>query len=244
MDANTAIVTGASSGLGAGLARRLAERGVHVFALARRAEKLEALREEAGDTIEPVVADVRDTAALVETMREIDARCGGVDLVIANAGIGGMRRATKLTWEEWVAPVLEVNVLGAFATLTALLPRMVERDRGHLVGVSSIAAMRGLPGTGAYSASKAALSTFLETLRVDLKGTGLSVTTIEPGFVRTPLTEGNPRPMPFLMDLEPAVDAMVRAIERKEALCTFPWQLSTVGKVGRLVPRFVYERLV
>lgn len=244
MSYRTALVTGASSGLGEGLARRLAQRGTHVFALARREDKLAELREACGEKIEPVVADVADTDALVAKIRELDAGCGGLDLIIANAGIGKAKKATRIDWETWVEPVVRINILGALATLTAVLPKMVERESGHLVGVSSIAALRGLPASGAYSASKAALSTFLETLRVDLKGTGITVTTIEPGFVRTPLTEGAKNPMPFLMDLEPAVDTMMRAIEKKKAFCSFPWTLASAGKMGRMVPRSIYDLIV
>lgn len=239
-----ALITGASSGLGAGLARRLAERGVQVHALARREEKLLELREACGEKIVPVVADVADTDALVAKIREIDASCGGLDLIIANAGIGKAKKASRIDWENWVEPVIQVNVLGALATLTAVLPRMVEEKRGHLVGISSIAAIRGLPGSGAYSASKAALSTFLETLRVDLKKKGITVTTIEPGFVKTPLTEGGKQPMPFLMELDPALDVMVRAIEKRSAHCAFPWTLASVGRMGRMVPRSLYDLLV
>ncbi len=244
MHHKTALITGASSGLGEGLARRLAKNGTRVFALARREEKLVELRESCGELIEPVVADVSDTDALVATIRKIDAGCGGLDLIIANAGVGRARKATRIDWEAWVEPVVRVNILGALATLTAVLPRMVEEKRGHLVGISSIAAIRGLPASGAYSASKAALSTFLETLRVDLKKKGIHVTTIEPGFVRTPLTEDAKNPLPFLMELDPALDTMMRAIEQQKAYCSFPWTLASLGKAGRMIPRSIYDLIV
>jgi len=221
----------------------LVAEGYRVHALARRKEKLDELRDALGEGLIPVVGDVSDTSALVAQIRQIDEDCGGLELVIANAGIGMNRPATKLSWESWVEPVLQINVLGAIATLTAVLPKMVERDRGQLVGISSIAAMRGLPQTGAYSASKAALSTFLETLRIDLAGTGLSVTTIEPGFVKTPLTDKNKSPMPFLMELDDAVAIMRKAILKRKSFCSFPWQLATLGKVGRVTPRCLYERV-
>ena len=245
MDYRNALITGASSGLGAGLVRRLSARGTRVYAAARRKDRLEQLAAECGPgEVVPVVLDVADTAKVVETLRRIDGECGGLDLIVANAGIGGNKRATRLTWEKQVEPVLRINVLGAFATLTAVLPAMVERDRGHLVGIGSLAGARGLPGTAAYSASKAALATYLETLRVDLKRTGVKVTTIEPGFVKTELTEGNPRPMPFLMDLDAAVDDILHAIDRQRAVRGFPWPLVTAVKLARMLPRAVYDQVV
>ncbi|MDF1562471.1 MAG: SDR family NAD(P)-dependent oxidoreductase [Deltaproteobacteria bacterium] len=244
MSYQNALITGASSGLGAGLAHRFAQKGTRVFALARREDKLAELREASGEKIEPVVLDVSDTDALVAKIRELDAACGGLDLIIANAGVGKTKKASRIDWENWVEPTLRVNVLGAIATLTAVLPRMVEERRGHLVGVSSIAAIRGLPGSGAYSASKAALSTYLETLRVDLKSKGITVTTLEPGFVKTPLTEGGKQPMPFLMELEPALDAMMNAIEKKKGHLAFPWTLASAAGMGRMIPRSLYSLLV
>jgi len=245
MDYQNAFVSGASSGLGAGLVRRLAARGTHVYAAARRKDRLEALAAECEPgTVTPVVLDVADTAKVVKTLRKIDADCEGLDLVVANAGIGGQKRATRLTWEHEIEPVLMTNVLGAFATLTAVLPKMVERDRGHLVGVGSLAGYRGLPGTAAYSASKAALSTYLETLRIDLRRTGIRVTAIEPGFVKTELTEGSKSPMPFLMDLDAAVDRIVRAIDCETPVRAFPWQLATAVRFARILPRSIYDHVI
>ena len=121
---------------------------------------------------------------------------------------------------------------------------MVERGRGHLVGISSIASVRGLPTGGAYSASKAALSTFLETLRTGLKKSGITVTTIEPGFVKTPLTEGHQRSMPFILELDEAVDQIMKAIERGSARRVFPWPIATVGAISKIVPRPIYDLFV
>lgn len=240
---NVAFVTGASSGLGAGLVARLAARGTTVYAAARREEKLAALVDAHGDKVIPVVLDVTDTDATVAAVREADDASGGLDLVVANAGVGGAKRAQKLTWEDWVEPCLKVNVMGAFATLTAVLPQMVERDRGHLVGMSSIAALRGFPASGAYSASKAGLSIFLETLRVDLEGTGVHVTTLQPGYIKTPLTEDNRRKMPFLMEYDAGVDTLMKAIDNKAREVTFPLPMATAAKASRWLPSALYDRL-
>jgi short-subunit dehydrogenase len=241
-----ALVTGASSGLGAGLARRLALRGTRVYAAARRRDRLEALAAEIGPgpgAIVPVVLDVADTAAVVDAVRRLDEESGGLDLIVANAGLGTTRHASKLTWERDVEPVLRTNVLGACATLTAALPGMVARGRGHLVGVSSLAAARGLPTSAAYSASKAALTIFLEGLRVDLARTGVRVTAIHPGFVRTEMTAQNRFPMPFLMELEPALDAILEGIDRGRRDVSFPWPLAAATRLSRFVPDAAFDRL-
>lgn len=245
MDYANSVVTGASSGLGEGIARRLAARGGRVYAIARRAERLEALAQEAGPgEIVPVPLDVADTGRLVETLRRLDGECGGLDLVVANAGLGNNKRATKLNWEEWVEPTLRVNVLGAFATLTAVLPQMVERDRGHLVGISSLAAARGLPGTAAYSASKAALSTYLETLRVDLRRTKIRVTAIHPGFVKTPINETYNKSMPFLMEVDPAVERIMHLIDKGSGSYGFPFPLTAAVRLAKAIPDAIYDRVV
>lgn len=244
MDYRNALVTGASSGLGESVVKRLAARGIRVYALARRADRLQALSREAGPgEVVPLPVDVSDTDALVAAVREADAASGGLDLVVANAGVGGQKRATRLTWEEWVEPVLRVNVVGALATLTAVLPAMVERDRGHLVAVGSLAAARGFPGSGAYSASKAAVGVFMETLRLDLRKTGIRATLVDPGYVKTPLTEGNTRSMPFLMEREAAVDHIMKAIDREASVHAFPWPLAAATRLVRLLPNAVYDRL-
>lgn len=246
MNPRTALVTGASSGIGWSLAHRLAGMGIEVALLARRRDRLDALAEEirrAGGKAHVHPADVTDAAALVETIRRIDDELGGLDLVVANAGVASQRWAGRLRWEE-MAPILAVNVVGAAATLTAVLPRMVERKRGHLVGISSLAGYRGLPRSAAYGASKAFLSHFLESLRIDLRGTGVHVTDVRAGFVKTPLTASNDFPMPFLLDVEEAVGAIVQGIEDREAVVAFPAPLVGAVRLGRMLPNALYDRLV
>lgn len=246
MNERTAVVTGASSGLGQALAARLAARGTHVVLAARRASLLEDLRasiERTGGKATVLELDVADTGAVVASLQRVDDELGGIDLVLANAGIGLNRDGKELAWEH-VEPVLRVNVLGAFATLTALLPRMVARGQGHLVGVSSLAQYRGLPTGAAYSASKAAVSTFLEGLRVDLHGTGVAVTDIRPGFVRTPILHESIRDQRYVMELEPAIDIVLAAIDEKQSVCAFPFPLAQVAAASRLLPNALYDRLI
>ncbi|RKG74345.1 SDR family NAD(P)-dependent oxidoreductase [Corallococcus terminator] len=243
MTYRTALVTGASSGLGRGLALWLAKHGLRVFATGRRLSQLQALAAEAqaaGATVEPVVMDVTHAEAAQERIRAIDAECGGLDLVIANAGVGGPTHGKRMDWDKARA-IIDTNVTGAAATLCAVLPQMVERRRGHVVGISSLAGYRGLSGHAAYSASKAFLSTFLESLRVDLKGTGVGVTCVFPGFVKSELTAKNRFPMPFLMETEDAVELMGRAIFAGETEVSFPWQVSASMRVLKAMPNTLFD---
>jgi short-subunit dehydrogenase len=238
----TALVTGASSGLGRGLALWFARRGTRVFAAARRREQLQSLAEEAraaGATVEPVEMDVSRTDETMARIQQLDADCGGLDLVVANAGVGLDTNGRHFDWER-AKKVLEVNVTGAAATLTAVLPKMVERKRGHLVGVSSLAAFRGLPKNAAYSGSKAFLAIFMESLRVDLQGTGVRVTCIHPGFVKSEMTAPNRHPMPFLLETEDGVEHMARAITRGVSVYRFPWQMAAVMRLVTALPDFLY----
>lgn len=187
------------------------------------------------------VLDVRDANATAALVRRVDEEVGGLDLIVANAGVGGLRWAGELRWED-CSPMLEVNVSGALATLTAVLPRMVERRRGHLVAVSSMAAYRGLPHNALYSGTKAFLSTFLESLRVDLAGTGVAVTDARPGFVRTAMTEGVGSPTPFMVEPQEAAVRIVRGIARREAVVAFPWPTATLVRSMRLLPPPIYDR--
>jgi short-subunit dehydrogenase len=242
----TALITGASSGLGYGLALWFAKRGTRVFAAARRTERLQACADEArgtGGTVEPVELDVSRTDETMARIQRIDEECGGLDLVVANAGVGLDTNGRQFEWER-ARKVLDVNVMGAAATLSAVLPRMVERQRGHLVGVSSIAGFRGLPHNAAYSGSKAFLTTFMESLRVDLKGTGVRVTCIHPGFVRTEMTAHHEYPMPFLMDIPEAAELMGRAIVQGQPVFSFPWQMRAAMGVAQALPNAVFDPLM
>lgn len=246
MEIRTAVVTGASSGIGLELSRQLAARGVEVALLARRLPLLERLHEEIvskGGKARVHEADVTDPEALVDLLQRIDDEMGGVDLVVANAGIGSSKWAGKMDWAS-CRQTIDVNVIGATATLTALLPRMVQRNRGHLVGISSLAGSRGLPKSAIYSASKAFLSVFLESLRIDLLHTGIAVTDVQPGFIKTPLTADNDFPMPFLMEVDDAVQKIVHAIEKRDPIAAFPWPVKTAVQFARVMPVGLYDRVL
>lgn len=244
IDSRAAVITGASSGLGAEMARQLAASGVPVGLIARRGDLLNALAAriaEAGGTALVAVADVADPNATRDAIASIAARLGPIDLLIANAGVARPSSASDFSAAEFER-MLRVNLLGASYAIEAVLPGMLARGRGHLVGISSLAAYRGLPGSAGYSASKAALSTLLEGFRVELRGTGIAVTTVHPGYVRTEMTADNDFAMPFLMEVEPAARIILRGIAARRAEVNFPWPLARFLGFARYWPNALYDR--
>ncbi len=240
-----ALITGASSGIGAALARELARRGWKVGLVARRLELLEALVAEiraAGGEAAAATADVTDRAATDAAMRSLEATLGPCDLLVANAGIGQPSPAHKVP-VEIILSTMRLNYDGAVHAAAAVLPGMLERGRGRLAVVSSVAATRGLPGTGAYSASKAAVSTLWESMRVDLRHRGVGCTTIHPGFVDTPLTKKNRFKMPFLMTAERAARIVADGLEAGAADITFPWQMRWLSRLMRRLPNWLWDRM-
>jgi short-subunit dehydrogenase len=187
----------------------------------------------------PPTGDVRVAAGSDDAEQ---AAGGALDLVVANAGVGYFTQGRDLDWEG-VKRLLDVNVAAACVTVSAALPAMVARGEGTVAAVSSLAGFRGLPGNAAYSASKAALRTFMESLRVDLRASGVRVVTICPGFVKTPMTARNRFAMPFLMELDDAVEVMARGLERGDAEVVFPWQLGWLVRALASLPRGAYERV-
>jgi NADP-dependent 3-hydroxy acid dehydrogenase YdfG len=242
----TILITGASSGIGRALALEYARGGAHLALAARREAELDATAFEArrlGGSAVSYVLDVADVDAVNDAVRRADHELAGLDMVIANAGRGDTKLSTRLTWND-VGPVLDVNVRGALATLVAAIPVMLAQKQGHIVGVSSLAGIRGLPTSAAYSASKAAVSTFLESLRIDLAPTGVRVTDVQPGFVATPINEGANHPMPFRWPVEKAARHIARRLESAPAVVAFPWPLVLATRFGRLLPAFLYDRIV
>ncbi len=239
------LVTGASSGIGRALAVELGRRGASVGVLARRAEVVTDVAgevERAGGKALALKADVRVEAELERAVARVLELWGRIDVLVANAGMSTTTAATSLRAGE-AGDVISVNVIGVVNSVAAVLPGMLERGSGHLVAISSLASYRGMPKSGAYSASKAAVSTFFESLRVDLRKSGLTVTTIHPGFIRTPMTAGRKVKLPFLMEVEPAARLIVRAIERRARTFAFPWQLAGVVRLMKYLPDAVYDRL-
>ena len=239
------MITGASSGIGRGLAVELARRGAGIGLVARRAEVMaEVVREveAAGSKALALPADVQDASSLSAAAATLSAEFGPIDILIANAGIGPTRDASQIDAKE-IASVINVNVIGAANSAAAVIPEMVKRGSGQLVVISSLAAYRGLPKSAAYCASKAAVSAFFESLRLDLEPKGIAVTIIHPGFIKTPLTAGREAQMPFLMELDDAVKKMANAIEKKRKRYSFPWQLATIVRAGMIMPIWMYDQI-
>ncbi|MFN6964818.1 MAG: SDR family NAD(P)-dependent oxidoreductase [Pyrinomonadaceae bacterium] len=240
------LITGASSGIGEALAASLAKRGAKLGLIARREAELERLRqvcESSGGEALSLPLDVVDAAAVSDAVRQTVERFGRVDVLIANAGIGGNDEATRSLEPEAIRRVVDVNLMGAVNAVHAVLPGMLERGRGQLVAISSLAGVRGLPRSAAYSASKAAMTAFFESVRLDVQARGVDVTIVQPGFIRTPLTSGRASKMPFLMELEDAVPLFVRAIERRKKFAAFPWQLAAIVRAGKIMPAWMYDRI-
>ncbi len=239
-----AIITGASSGIGQGLARELARRGWSVAMLARRMELMEAERDRLrgeGHNAVAIPCDVSDRSSVEAAVREAQSALGGpCDLAIANAGVGIQGHAAKFDVDS-AKRMIEVNVLGTMYLFAATIPSMVERRQGHFVGIASMAGYRGLPSASVYSASKAAMHSFLEASRIELAPFGIAVTTVNPGFIATAMTEKNRFPMPFLMTLDQALPIMVRGIEARKRIVEFPRPTSLLIHTARLLPYAVYQ---
>ena len=234
-----ALITGASSGIGRGLALKLAAQGTVVALAARREHELREVAveiEREGGHARILPLDVADGESTVRAIREMDEALGGFDLVLANAGVGGAKPADEMEWAD-IARLCDINFRGALATLVAALPAMKARGHGHLAAVSSIAALSPLPRTGVYNATKAGLTMFMESLRLDLAGTGVNVTVIHPGFIKTPLTANHKFQMPFVMECDEAVDLLLARLPLAPASIDFPAPLVAAARFNAGIPR-------
>lgn len=237
------VISGASSGLGLALARHYLERGATVAVFARRDELLQALATEFPNQVFCYALDVRDGPAVQNAANDFIARAGVPDVVIANAGVSVGTLTEYAEDIDAFQQVMDVNVLGMVKTFQPFVAAMRAAQQGTLVGIASVAGFRGLPGASAYSASKAAAISYLESLRVELHGSGVKVVTICPGYIKTPMTAVNPYPMPFILDADEAAKRMVRAIERQTSFTVIPWQMGLAGRVLKYLPNHIYDRL-
>ena len=237
------VISGTSSGLGLALARHYLERGAVVAAFARRGELLQNLSAAFPDQVHCYALDVRDAVAVQNAANDFIARAGLPDVVIANAGVSVGTLTEYAEDLDAFQQVMDINVLGMVKTFQPFVAAMLAAKRGTLVGIASVAGFRGLPGAGAYSASKAAAISYLESLRVELHGSGVKVVTICPGYIRTAMTAINPYPMPFMLEADESARRMARVIERQSAFSVVPWQMSLVGRILKYLPRWLYDRL-
>ncbi len=231
---HVAWVTGASTGIGRELAIQLAKKNVRVAASARTKEKLEELTE-TSEYISSFPLDVTEPGAVAGSVMHIEETVGPIDLAILNAGIWQPVSAKDFDSAVFKS-VMDVNYLGAVHALDALLPRMMRRKGGHIVLVASVSGYFGMPLAGAYGPSKAAMINLAEGLKLDLERYGITISVVNPGFVDTPMTKVNKFPMPFLVSVEAAAKQIVSGLERRKFEITFPWQLVTLMKIGRLLP--------
>lgn len=238
------FITGASSGLGMALARRYAAGGATLGLVGRRADALNELARSLPGAHQCYVLDVRHRAALHEAARDFIARCAGkVDAVVASAGISAGTLTGHAEDYAVFEAIFATNVLATMATFEPFIEPMRATRSGKLVGIASVAGVRGLPGAGAYSASKSAVLTYCESLRLELAESGVQVVTITPGYIKTAMTAHNPYRMPFLMEADDFALRAQQAIDRGASYTVIPWQMGVVAKLMRLLPNAVYDRL-
>ena len=239
------IITGASSGIGSQLARMFLK--THSIGLiARREDKLQTLAKElilSGASVAYRACDVTDKAAVTVAIQQIEAELGPTDCLVANAGFA-LRTSIHDHLSQPASEMMQTNFFGALYVIEAVLPGMILRKSGHIVGISSLASLVAAPGSGGYSASKAALKMFLDSLRRELSAYNISVSTICPGFIKSPLTSKNQYKMPFLLDLDAGTAKIYRAIVSRKAVFYFPWQMVGLLRLGRLLPLWLQDRLL
>ena len=238
------FITGASSGIGAALAREYAAQGASLGLVARRREVLDALVAQLPhpERHQVYALDVTDHAALSAAAHDFIDSHGGADIVVACAGVSAGTLTEHPEDQQAFDAILATNVSATVATFAPFIACMkTQATPRRLVGIGSVAGIRGLPGAGAYSASKAALLCYCESLRIELRSSGIQVVTIAPGYIATPMTEKNAYPMPFLMPVERFAAAAVRAIARSDSYRVIPWQMGIVAKLLRMLPNALYD---
>jgi len=238
------LITGASSGIGAALSRLFLERGDTVIACARSRDKLDVTAARLNnERFVPMSLDVTDISAVEKTVAAIEDRHGAIDLAVLNAGTYSPTPADSFGASA-VHTMMDVNVIGISNMLAALMPGMIERGRGQLALMSSVAAYRGLPMAAGYSASKAAVIAMGESLKAELDGHGVKLQVICPGFVKTPLTEQNSFPMPYLMEVEDAARRIMKGLESSRFQIAFPRRFVFQLKLLQMMPDALYFPLI
>ncbi|MFD2229828.1 SDR family oxidoreductase [Alkalimarinus sediminis] len=239
--AKTVFITGASSGIGEGMAKEFAKRGYNLALAARRKASIDQLAVELseqfpGQRIETIKLDVTDVAAVQKVIPELAKQFGVVDIVVANAGIGGGGDIGSDKFDEDAA-IIQTNILGAMATIDTAIKLFKEQGHGQIVGIASVAGFRGLPGASVYCASKAAISTYMDALQLELHQSPIDVTCLYPGYIDTPINN-KMKSRPFLIDVEKGSHILVDLIEKKVKKSTvpvYPWNM--IGRLLKVVPQ-------
>jgi len=245
LNKKTVLITGASSGIGSGLAQAFASEKCNLILLARRKNLLDELAEslkDSGSSILTLKCDVTNKDEVKLCIDEALKHFGDIDIAVLNSGIGKSVKIQNLNSED-AEDIFDVNVLGVIKCIEFLIPGFIKSKKGMIVGVSSLAEVRGFANNGFYSASKAALSIFLESIRLELKKYNVKVITVKPGFVRTHMTDKNNFKMPFLMDLDKAVKIIINGIKKEKRIIQFPLPTVITAKILKVLPDGIYDYL-
>ena len=237
------FITGDTSGIGESLARQYADQGATLGLVGRRTELLTKIKSKIKTPCDIYAVDVTDQKALQKAASHFMKKYGAPDIVIANAGVSTGTLAGEKEDLHTFKRVIEINLFGVIHTFLPFIEAFKKKKSGQLVGIASVAGIRGLPGSGAYSTSKAALINYLESLRIEMKPFGIHVTTIAPGYIHTPMTKHNRYAMPFILDVDVAVSRFMKAIQNKKGFVIIPWQMNMVGTLMKLLPSSLWDFL-
>ena len=237
------FITGASSGIGESLAHQYAKEGATLGLVGRRLELLTQIKSNIKTDCEIYAVDVSDQKKLQKAANHFIKKYGPPDIVIANAGVSTGTLAGEKKDLDTFKRVIEINLFGVIHTFLPFIEIYKKKKSGQLVGIASVAGIRGLPGSGAYSTSKAALINYLESLRIEMRPFGIHVTTIAPGFIHTPMTKHNCYTMPFILDVDVAVSRFRKAIHNKKCFVIIPWQMKIVGTIMKFLPAPLWDFL-
>ena len=237
------FITGATSGIGESLARQYADQGAILGLVGRRLELLNKIKSKIKTPCEIYGIDVSNQKDLQKAANHFIKKYGAPDIVIANAGVSTGTLAGEKEDLHTFKRVIEINLFGVIHTFLPFIEVFKKEKSGQLVGIASVAGIRGLPGSGAYSTSKAALINYLESLRIEMKPFGIHVTTIAPGYIHTPMTKHNRYAMPFILNVDIAVSRFMKAIHNKKGFVIIPWQMNIVGTIMKLLPSSMWDFL-
>ncbi len=237
------FITGANSGIGEALAIEYAKQGAILGLVARRKKELQILQKKLNGKVLIYEVDVTNINQCRWASEDFIAHHGTPDIVIANAGISTGTLTENFSDIQTFKKIIDTNLNGVINTFYPFVQLFKKREQGQFVGISSIAGIRGLPGSGAYSSSKAALINYLESFRVEMAPYKIDVTTIAPGYIKTPMTDVNDYSMPFIMPVNKAAISFINAIRKKKKFIIIPWQMKIIGYLMRILPIFIWDFL-